>query len=215
MKSADIRTGFLEFFRERGHRIVSERAAGSAGRPHPAVHQRRHGAVQGQLPGHPEAGVAAGGLGAEVHARLRQAQRPGERRPQPAPSHLLRDAGQLLLRRLLQGGRHPLRLGAGDPRLGAAGRAALRHRLRGGRRGLRPLGEALHACRPGGSTAAARRTTSGPWARPAPAARAARSSSTSIPSGRRSPGRRARTPGATWRSGTWSSCSSTATARGR
>ena len=37
------------------------------------------------------------------------------------------------------------------------------------------------ACRPSASTAAARRTTSGPWARPAPADRAARSSSTSIP----------------------------------
>ena len=46
----------------------------------------------------------------KVHARLGQAQRSGERRPLPAASHLLRDARQLLLRRLLQARRDPLRL---------------------------------------------------------------------------------------------------------
>ena len=50
MKSADIRTSFVEFFRERGPPRGAERAAGSAGRSDPAVHQRRHGPVQGLLP---------------------------------------------------------------------------------------------------------------------------------------------------------------------
>ena len=53
---------------------------------------------------------------AEVRARRRQAQRPGERRPHRAPPHLLRDARQLLVRRLLQGRRDRLRLGVPDRR---------------------------------------------------------------------------------------------------
>jgi alanyl-tRNA synthetase len=55
-----------------------------------------------------------------LRARRRQAQRPGERRLHRAPSHLLRNAGQLQLRRLFQARCHPLRLGIphrhpGDP----------------------------------------------------------------------------------------------------
>jgi alanyl-tRNA synthetase len=59
----------------------------------------------------------------------------------------------------------------------------------------------------------ARRTTSGPWATPAPAARARRSWSTRAatwPAGRSAASASASAT-ATWRSGTWSSCSSTAT----
>jgi alanyl-tRNA synthetase len=52
--------------------------------------------------------------GAEVHPRRRQAQRPGKRGLHRAPPHLLRDAGQLQLRRLLQARRHQLRLGVAD-----------------------------------------------------------------------------------------------------
>ena len=65
------------------------------------------------------------------------------------------------------------------------------------------------------SRASAPTTTSGPWATPAPAARAARSSTTTARrwrAGRREP--RSRTGIATWRSGTWCSCSTTATRRG-
>jgi alanyl-tRNA synthetase len=49
-----------------------------------------------------------------MRARRRQAQRPRERRLHRASPHLLRDAGQLQLRRLLQARRHQLRLGAAD-----------------------------------------------------------------------------------------------------
>ena len=49
---------------------------------------------------------------ARSHPHQRQAQRPRERRRHRAPPHVLRDARQLLLRRLLQGGGHRLRVGA-------------------------------------------------------------------------------------------------------
>ena len=123
---------------------------------------------------------------AEVRARRRQAQRPRERRLHRAPPHLLRDAGQLLVRRLLQG--------AGDrARLGAA------------HQGVRPAeptgcwspssreddeaaasGRRSPACPTSGSSASRPRTISGRWATPARAARARRSSTTTathIPGG--------------------------------
>ena len=53
----------------------------------------------------------ARGHGAEMRARRRQAQRPRQCRLHRAPPHLLRDARQFLLRRLLQGARHRARLG--------------------------------------------------------------------------------------------------------
>ena len=80
-------------------------------RPDAAVHQCRHGAVQGLLPRPRQARLRARRLQPALRARRRQTQRPRERRlHRPAP-HLLRDAGQLLLRRLLQEGRDPLRVG--------------------------------------------------------------------------------------------------------
>ena len=150
-----------------------------------------------------------------LRARRRQAQRPRERRlHRPAP-HLLRDAGQLQLRRLLQARRDPLRLGV--PHRHAAARPerlwvtvyqdddeAAEHLDRGDRRAGRPR-----------SRASARSPTSGRWATPAPAAPAPRSSTTTARTSRAA--RRARptrTATATSRSGTWCSCSSTARADG-
>ena len=81
----------------------------------------------------------------EVHAGQRQAQRPRERRPVAAPPHLLRDARQLLVRRLLQAGRDRAGLAAADRRLGAGSGAAAGDHLQGRRRraprrrGLRAL----------------------------------------------------------------------------
>ena len=87
--------------RPRGRAVV---AAGAAQRPDPAVHQRRHGAVQERLHRRGDARpTPRAAIVAEVRARRRQAQRPRQRRLHRAPPHLLRDAGQLLLRRLLQG----------------------------------------------------------------------------------------------------------------
>ena len=78
---------------------------------------------------------------AEMRARRRQAQRPGECRLHRPPPHLLRDAGQFLLRRLLQGPRHRARLEPGDARIRPAGGPAAGHRLCRGRRGGGALAE--------------------------------------------------------------------------
>ncbi len=127
------------------HRRAQRVAA--AGRPQPAVRQRRHGALQA-LPARPaDAAVPPGDQRAEVPAHPRHR---GGRQDQPA-RHVLPDERQLLLRRLLQGRRHRARLGARHP---AAGRRRLRlrrvgavrqraGRRRGGRRaveeGRRPV----------------------------------------------------------------------------
>ena len=55
--------------------------------------------------------------------------------------HLLRDAGQFLLRRLFQGPRHRARLEPGDARIRPAGGPAAGHRLCRGRRGGGALAE--------------------------------------------------------------------------
>ena len=108
---SDIRTGFLEFFRgprARGRAVLAARAAQ---RSHAAVHQCGHGAVQERLHRRGEAALHARDHGAEMRARRRQAQRSRQCRLHRAPSHLLRDAGQFLVRRLFQGRRDRVRLG--------------------------------------------------------------------------------------------------------
>ena len=106
----EIRSSFLDYFareRPRGRAVV---AAGAAQRSDADVHQRRHGAVQERLHRPGEAPLHARRHVAEMRARRRQAQRPRQCRLHRAPSHLLRDARQFLVRRLLQGPRHRARL---------------------------------------------------------------------------------------------------------
>ena len=116
-------------------------AAGAAQRPDADVHQRRHGAVQERLHRPRAPRLRPRRHQPEVRPRRRQAQRPRQRRLHRAPPHLLRDARQLLLRRLLQGARDPLRLGAPDPRLRPAEGQAAGHRLPRRRRRRRALEE--------------------------------------------------------------------------
>mmetsp|Transcript_59426 Transcript_59426/g.140468 ORF Transcript_59426/g.140468 Transcript_59426/m.140468 type:complete len:307 (-) Transcript_59426:1470-2390(-) len=104
-----------------------------------AVHERGHEPVQGRLPRLRQACLHPGHDQPEVHPCRRQAQRPGQRRLYRAPPHLLRNAGQLQLRRLLQEGRDHLRLGTADRSLQAADREALGDGLFRRRRGLRDL----------------------------------------------------------------------------
>ena len=106
----EIRSTFLDYFARNGHEIVAVVAARAAQRPDADVHQCRHGAVQERLHRRREAALFARRDRAEMRARRRQAQRPRQCRLYRAPSHLLRDARQLLLRRLLQGGRDRARL---------------------------------------------------------------------------------------------------------
>ena len=100
------------------------------------VHQLGHGPVQGRVPGHRQAPLQARHLGADLPARRRQAQRSGKRGLHGPPPHLLRDAGQLVLRRLLQARVAQVGLGAADRGLQAAQGTPAGHGLRRGRRGL-------------------------------------------------------------------------------
>ncbi len=84
--------------------------AGAAQRPDADVHQCRHGAVQERLHRPGKAALQPRRHRAEMRARRRQAQRPRQCRLHRAPPHLLRDARQLLLRRLFQGTRDRTRL---------------------------------------------------------------------------------------------------------
>ena len=221
MKSADIRNAFLSFFEGHGHTVVASSPLVPVERPDAALHQLRHGAVQGRLPRAGQASLHPRGELPALPARRRQAQRSRERRLHGAPSHVLRDARQLQLRRLLQARRDPVRLGAAHRRSEDLPPEKLwttvyadddeaydiwtnEDRRAGG------------ACVRIGDNPGASRTTSGRWPTPGPAVRAPRSSTTTD---RRSPAarrdRRTRTATATSRSGTSSSCSSTATRRAR
>ena len=141
MKSSEIRTQFLKFFERNGHTIVASSPLVPGNDP--TLLFTNAGMVQfkdvflglDKRPLQPRHHLAA------LRARRRQAQRPGERRLHRAPSHVLRDAGQLQLRRLLQARRHPPRLGAADQGLRPGARADVGHRLQGRRRGLRDLGQ--------------------------------------------------------------------------
>ena len=55
MSSRDLRRRFLEFFAERGHTICAFFVPRARQRPYPPLYHRRHGAVQGRLPGQRDA----------------------------------------------------------------------------------------------------------------------------------------------------------------
>ena len=209
-------------FQEAGpcHRGVQP--AGSGQRSDALVHQCRDGAVQGCVPRPGQASVRARHHVAALRARRRQAQRPGECRLYRAPPHLLRDAGQFQLRRLLQARRHSFRLGTADE--GIRPRSDRACGSRSTRPTTRPTtsGPTRSRCRRSASRASAtnpadrnsRATTSGRWATPVPAVPARRSSTImarAFPVARPEP--RMPTATATSRSGTWYSCSSTGTNR--
>ncbi len=105
---------------ERPHHRA-ELVAGPRKRPDAALHERRHEPVQGPVPWTREALLHPRHHLAEVHARQRQTQRPRQRRPVAPPPHVLRDARQLLVRRLLQARGHPVRVGVVDERVEPAG----------------------------------------------------------------------------------------------
>ena len=104
-------TAVSRLFRRPGAPRGAFFVTGARRRSDAAVHQRRHGAVQAHLPGAGAARLRARHHLPEVRAGRRQAQRPRAGGPHQAAPHLLRDAGQLLLRRLLQARRDRVRLG--------------------------------------------------------------------------------------------------------
>ena len=203
----ELRAAFLDFFAARGHTVVAVGEPDPA-RRHPAVHERGDGAVQAVLRRRRDAAVPARDVDSEVRARGRQAQRPRRRRPHQPALHVLRDARQLQLRRLLQARRDPLGMGALHRGPRARPRAPLGHRPHHRRRSRARSGATWSASLPSGSSASAT-TTSGAWPTPARAARARRSSGTSGPELGAGGPARPRTRTATSRSGTSCSCSST------
>ena len=96
-----------------------------------------------------------------MHAGQREAQRPRQRRPLLASPYVFRNAGKLLVRRLLQAGSDPVRLEAPDRGVALAAGAVAPHGVQGrvrdsaGRRGVRGLerarpGRPHHRARAGG-----------------------------------------------------------------
>ena len=98
----EIRTTFLEYFRRHGHEVVSS----SPLVPHndPTLLFTNAGMVQFKnvFTGVEQRPYNRADDLAEMRARRRQAQRPRQCRLHRPASHLLRDAGQFQLRRLLQ-----------------------------------------------------------------------------------------------------------------
>ncbi len=211
----EIRRGFLEFFRGAGHtscraRRSSRRTTRPCCSPTPAWCSSRTSSsarrrARTRAPPTPE-----------VPAPQRQAQRPRGGRARHLPPHLLRDARQLVVRRLLQARGDRVGVGAADRGLEAAQGQAL------GDASTRPTTRRRALAASDRHRAAPRvlrfdeRTTSGRWARRGRAARARRSTSTAAPT----PATSGRSPAiaaastaaarATSSSGTWSSSSTTA-----
>ncbi len=150
--TAELREGFLSFFEERGHlRLPVVLARPACGRRLDAPHDGGDAPADAVLPRARAAAGTADDDVAEVlpHGRHRRGR---ARRP---PPHVLRDARQLLVRPVLQGGRdrvrprvrpraHEARLG---PPLGDRPRRRPAHEARPGRGGDRPLAEGRHAAR--------------------------------------------------------------------
>ena len=208
MTGHEIRQRFLDFFAARGHRVVRSSSLVPANDPTLLFTNAGMNQFKDVFLGLEKRDYSRAATLAEMRARRRQAQRPGKRRLHPPPSHLLRDAGQFFLRRLLQSRSHRVRLGPDHQGLRPAQRQALRHRLPRGRRGRRALAEGRRRAQETASSASTRRTTSGRWARPARAGRARKSitiwarkppsraaSTSSFPSDARRPLRRDLEPG--------------------
>ena len=139
--SNEIRKAFLDYFAGHGHEVVREQPARAAQRPDAPVHQRRHGPVQERVHRRRAPAVQARDHLAEMRARRRQAQRPRQRRLHRPASHLLRDARQLLVRRLLQGAGDRAGLEPGHPGFRPRQGSPLGHRLPIGRAGESALEE--------------------------------------------------------------------------
>ena len=125
MTTNELREAFQRFYEERGHlRVPGALADPAGGRPVDALHHRRDAAVQAVLPAHEGAAAQPRRQRPAVPARRRQGQRPRRGRPHRPALLLLRDDGQLLVRRLLQGRGRRLRVGVGHRRCSGSSRSA-------------------------------------------------------------------------------------------
>ena len=224
--TAELREGFLAFFEAHGHmRRPSGLGDSACRRSDDALHRRRHAADEEVVPRRRAARRAARHDRAEGDARRRQAERPRRRRPHRTPRLVLRDARQLLVRRLLQGRGDRPRLGVRRPK-----QLGLRAGARSGRRSspaTRSSGSARTRSRSTAGTASASRAsgssgcraprTSGRRPTPARAGPARSSTSTAATSSAATgpTARPAATATASSSSGTSSSWSSTSPTTGR
>ena len=174
----EIRSTFLDYFARNGHEVVA--SSPLVPRNDPTLMFTNAGMVQFKnvFTGRREAALFARHHVAEMRARRRQAQRPRQCRLHRPPPHLLRDAGEFLLRRLLQGTGDRARLEPGHEGVRPARGQAAGHGLLRGRRGARALEARSPGCPTARSSASRPRTISGRWATPVPAVRAPRSSTT-------------------------------------
>ena len=146
---------------------------------------------------------------AEMRAGRRQAQRPRQCRLHGPPSHLLRDAGEFLLRRLFQGACDRACLAAGDRGVRACRRIGLSSPSMPMTTKPSTCGGRSRGCRNRASSVSRPATISGRWATPVRAGRRRKSSTIMariFPAGRR--GARTRKATASSRSGISFSCSS-------
>ena len=137
----EIRANFLNFFAGRGHEIVP--SSSLVPRNDPTLMFTNAGMVQFKnvFTGVEKRALRPRRDRAEMRPRRRKAQRPRQRRLYGAPPHVLRDARQLLVRRLFQGERDRIRLDASDARLRPVETPPDRHRLLRRRRRLRAVEE--------------------------------------------------------------------------
>ena len=179
MTSNEIRASFLKYFEQNGHRIVPSSPLVPGDDPTLLFTNAGMNQFKDVFLGREKRDYTRADDVAEVHARQRQAQRPRQRRAVAPASHVLRDARQLLVRRLLQEGRDRVRLGAADRRLeaaaGPAGRRRSSRASTASRATTRRTTSGGGSCRPIASSSSAPTTTSGRWATPARAAAARRS----------------------------------------
>ncbi|MCK7476914.1 MAG: alanine--tRNA ligase-related protein [Candidatus Moduliflexus flocculans] len=185
MKAQRVRETFLQYFADRGHRIV--RSSPLLPKDDPTILFTNAGMNQFKnvFLGLEKRGYSRAATVQKCMRGQRQAQRPRDRRPDGQAPHLLRDARQLLLRRLLQEGGRRLRLGPRHPASSACPRSGSTRRSTSTTTRPTGSGPTRSASRRTGSSATARRTTSGPWATPGPAARAPSSTTTSAPTSSR------------------------------
>ena len=203
MTSNEIRSSFLRFFEKNGHRVVPSSSLVPADDPtllftNAGMNQFKDVFLGRERRDYTRAASSQKCM--RVSGKHNDLDNVG-----PSLRHhtFFEMLGQLLVRRLLQGRRDPLRLDPADRGLDAARRIGWSSRSSRARTGsratTRPTTSGARWCRRTGSWSSAPTTTSGRWARPDRAAAAPRSTTCAAPA-----------PIPRSRSGTTSSWSSTA-----